>query len=155
MAESKVCRTCEAEKPLSAFYSYPPNLDGLETRCKECKKEYSLARHYANRKTILAKGRESYRKNGGLSKEERRRANLKHSYGMTLEEYQERFDAQNGVCAICSEAEPRKMLAVDHCHVSGQLRALLCTKCNTGIGLFRDDPTLLERAIAYLVRWSE
>jgi hypothetical protein len=61
-------------------------------------------------------------------------------------------------CAICDQPEgaidphskkPRK-LAVDHNHVTGAVRALLCTNCNTGLGRFDDSRELLRRAIAYL-----
>lgn len=54
-------------------------------------------------------------------------------------------------CAICFEA-PRlgERLAVDHCHETGVVRGLLCRRCNTGIGLLRDDPMVLNAAVAYL-----
>jgi hypothetical protein len=56
---------------------------------------------------------------------------------------------QNNKCAICQQERP---LVLDHCHKSGKRRSALCTCCNAGIGMFRDDPALLQRAIAYLER---
>lgn len=50
-------------------------------------------------------------------------------------------------CVICGSAEP---LVVDHDHVSGKVRGMLCNHCNRGLGHFRDDPTLLEFAAQYL-----
>ncbi len=74
---------------------------------------------------------------------------LTRQYGLSLAQYNEMLDRQHGRCAICREpfhARP----AVDHDHASGRVRGLLCTFCNTGIGLFRDDPARLRSAIEYL-----
>lgn len=68
----------------------------------------------------------------------------------SLQKYDELFALQNGVCAICQNPEKQKRLAVDHCHTSNEVRGLLCQKCNRGIGLFNDNPGLLERAKNYL-----
>lgn len=75
------------------------------------------------------------------------------TYGVTPAQYDEMFAAQGGVCAICGEAEARA-LGVDHNHATGQNRALLCTRCNTGLGLFRERPDLLAAASKYLAAWS-
>lgn len=77
-------------------------------------------------------------------------------YGMTIAEYRAMFSAQGGVCAICQKGETTRhgarvrRLAVDHCHKTGRMRALLCTACNVAIGRLGDDPDLLDRASAYL-----
>ena len=77
---------------------------------------------------------------------------LKHIYGITVEEYEEIAAHQNHVCWICREEEKtkRRRLHVDHDHKTGEIRGLLCVKCNSGLGGFRDSPELLERAIEYL-----
>ncbi len=81
---------------------------------------------------------------------------LRYKYGITREEYLALLASQAGVCAICREPETATnrgkpiLLAVDHDHVTGAVRALLCGRCNTGIGSFRDKPELLAAAIAYL-----
>jgi hypothetical protein len=76
---------------------------------------------------------------------------------MTLEEYNLRFETQNGLCAICKKAEtdPKKNLSVDHCHKTGALRHLLCNRCNRTLGLVKEDVHLLEEMIAYLLRWRD
>lgn len=71
-------------------------------------------------------------------------------YGVSREEYAELVSDQNGVCALCGRASEERALAVDHDHASGVVRGLLCAPCNTGLGVFRDDPRLLRRAIGYL-----
>jgi hypothetical protein len=75
---------------------------------------------------------------------------LKASHGITLEIYNAMLATQGGVCAICKESPGRVALAVDHDHATKKLRALLCGRCNTGLGMFRDDPVRLQAAISYL-----
>lgn len=86
---------------------------------------------------------------------DRRRKGLWELYKITLAEYQVMHDAQNGLCAICKlptkgRGQAKNTLAVDHNHTTGKIRGLLCTHCNTGLGLFRDDIQLLKEAINYL-----
>lgn len=79
-----------------------------------------------------------------------RRQNLK-SYGLTPEQYDAMLEKQGGVCAICRKAPPaQRRLAVDHDHVTGVVRGLLCTSCNLGLGKFMESLELLRRAVAYL-----
>jgi hypothetical protein len=72
--------------------------------------------------------------------------------GFTETQYINWMRKQNGVCAICHEAPNGVYLCVDHCHITGEIRGLLCHACNVGIGKFSDDPNLLRRAIEYLER---
>lgn len=92
---------------------------------------------------------------------ERRRAqnlaaNLRKNYGLTPEDFAAMLAAQNGVCALCGEApnpagvRAASRLHVDHDHETGRVRALLCNHCNRGIGAFRDDPDLMQRASLYV-----
>jgi len=77
---------------------------------------------------------------------------LKYKYGITLDQYNEMFLAQNGVCAICGNSETynKRSLAVDHDHITGVVRGLLCLDCNAGIGHLKDNPEYLQNAITYL-----
>lgn len=91
----------------------------------------------------------------------RREINLRYNlrqYGITPDEYRARLLAQDGECAVCG-AEPdaggvkaAARLHVDHDHVTGRLRDLLCVRCNQGVGYFRDDPTLLRAMAEYIER---
>jgi len=76
---------------------------------------------------------------------------LKHGFGITLDEYNAILDSQNGVCAICNnKCVSGRNLAVDHDHETDEVRGLLCSKCNTAIGLMDDDSSKMARAIGYL-----
>lgn len=70
---------------------------------------------------------------------------------LTTQEYQQLLQDQLGVCKICKTKPPIGIrLNNDHCHQTGITRGLLCSECNTGIGMFEDNPDLLRAAIAYL-----
>jgi hypothetical protein len=78
---------------------------------------------------------------------------LQHRYKLTPEEYCDMYVKQNKQCAICKkefELGGRKGLYVDHCHTSGKVRGLLCPSCNSALGKFKDDVTILNKAIEYL-----
>ena len=86
---------------------------------------------------------------------EKRQKSLLANYGITLEQYAELHKKQNGLCKICNQrtqgrGAAKNNLAVDHDHETGKIRGLLCSHCNTGLGLFRDNPELLKIAINYL-----
>ena len=74
-----------------------------------------------------------------------REKRMKERYGITIAIYEEMFVDQGGVCKIC-EVPPRRMLVVDHCHLSGKVRGLLCSSCNLGLGKFRDNVFSLANA---------
>jgi hypothetical protein len=75
---------------------------------------------------------------------------LQKNYGISLEEYRTLVEKQKGLCLICQKAPEDKALAVDHCHATGRVRGLLCIPCNVGLGNFKDDPKLLQKAAEYL-----
>jgi hypothetical protein len=69
-------------------------------------------------------------------------------YGLTPADIAEMAEAQGGKCPICGSVD--KPLRIDHGHVTGKVRGLLCDNCNMGLGQFGDDPERLSSAIAYL-----
>lgn len=83
------------------------------------------------------------------SYEHNRDRKLKQKFGISLEVYESLLEAQNGVCAICGEADPQKALAVDHDHDTGRIRGLLCTPCNRSLGRF--EKIGIGAILAYLV----
>lgn len=88
--------------------------------------------------------------------------NLQRSFGISLDEYLKKFQSQDGVCAICLEPETStgmgktlRRLAVDHCHDTGRIRDLLCSRCNKTLGMAKDNTDLLQKMIAYLIKHKE
>jgi len=75
---------------------------------------------------------------------------LKERHHITAGEYKALAARQNGLCAICLGPPSSSRLAIDHCHTTGRIRGLLCTKCNLGLGSFRDRRDWLLRAAEYL-----
>ena len=141
--------------------------------CRICYAAGRKAYYEANKPHLLLKQKERYAKNRDrynaykqewqrLNPEKRFMSNrrwwLKKRYGIvSFEQYDKMLADQAGLCAICGRPETTvhqsgtpMSLHVDHCHVSGKIRKLLCGKCNKALGLFADDPTLIRQAAAYL-----
>lgn len=85
---------------------------------------------------------------------------LYRSGGWTVEEYRNRLEEQNGLCAICGCPETQIRygkvisLCADHNHRTGQARGLLCSRCNTTIGKFEERLDLFQSAVDYLKKWN-
>lgn len=76
-------------------------------------------------------------------------------YSITLDDYKQILEKQNGVCGVCKQSEPSgRMLAVDHDHETGKVRGLLCTRCNILLGYCKDDINILKNAIKYLQKYD-
>ena len=90
------------------------------------------------------------------NKEHRKDIALKYNFGITLDDYHQLLDEQNGKCAICGidQKDASKMFAVDHNHETGQIRGLLCLYCNRMLGDAKDNIESLRKAIEYLEKWS-
>ena len=104
--------------------------------------EYRVRKQESSKKA-KACNPEKYRKLG--------RKGLLKRYNLTVQEYEQMYQAQNGLCAVCGNPQVTgKQLSVDHDHVTGLVRGLLCVRCNYGIGYFQENISFLENAIAYL-----
>lgn len=84
----------------------------------------------------------------------KKKNNLKKLYGVSWETYSVILESQDGGCAICGGInESGRKLAVDHNHETGEIRGLLCDKCNRGLGFFNDDIMILDLAVEYLGKY--
>jgi hypothetical protein len=117
---------------------------------------YNRAWHAANRERVNEARRRQWQENPARKLQQRtyrrqsqRKDQLKYYYGMSLADYEALLARQNGACAICKQVFAQN-LCVDHCHVTGKVRGLLCHSCNVGLGHYKDDPRLTRAATAYL-----
>lgn len=158
----KKCTKCKKDKELDEFSKDKYTEDGLTYRCKECRNK-----HYNN---YYKENPEKQKIKNDLQKENRkkyyssnegvlssRRSHLKRVFGISLEEYQDKLEKQNGKCAICNSSnthDKHGVLAIDHCHKTGNIRELLCFKCNTVLGSVDDNIEILKNMINYLKKHS-
>lgn len=91
-------------------------------------------------------------------KEYARKSSLKCHYGISIDEYNIMLKQQNNKCAICDSfvvgGGGGKNFYVDHNHITGKIRGLLCHKCNTSLGVFKDSMELLLKTVAYFKRFN-
>ena len=130
-----VCTQCEQELPRKAFWARSRNKNGLQKVCIECTK----ASVQPERVQEVAK----YKRDRHLLKQ----------YGLTEADVDLMRQRQEYKCAVCDMHEahaPRGRLYVDHSHMTGKVRKLLCHHCNVALGHLRDDRAILARLDQYL-----
>lgn len=131
----KKCPKCGEVKPHSEYHKNKSRYDGLAGWCKVC---WAKRQREKGWKSPAGKAVDAARKRDRV-------------HGLEPGWYERKLEEQNGVCAICWGAcQTGKNLAVDHDHLTGEKRGLLCMDCNTALGKFRDNPIFLQRAIEYL-----
>lgn len=120
--------------------------------CAACRRAYRRLEYMTFTKEHRSKTQAWHQANRERHNEVMRAGQLRRKFGITPEQYDAIASAQGKLCAICRKAciTDRK-LAVDHCHTTNRIRGLLCNNCNIGLGKLRDDPIILERALAYLL----
>ena len=118
---------------------------------RPCKKGGHLSERRTNSSDCLECVRVKVRVAGcGLKRMQKREKNLQDRYGISLLDYQNLLIVQNNRCACCGNLE--KQLVVDHCHDTGKVRGLLCSRCNNLIGLAKDNTHVLQCGIDYLLK---
>lgn len=133
------CSKCGVDKADDEFYRNPSSPSGRRTQCKTCCREYTKARYSKEATTEYSRSRAG------------RNAYLKYNYGITVDQYEARLAAQRGGCAICSRAcSSGKRLSVDHDHVTGVVRGLICMKCNLAVGHIEAVKPNLYDVLSYL-----
>lgn len=135
----KICPGCKKQKYLSFFGGDKTTADGKTVYCKNCKKDYMRA--WRSRETTNWK-------------ERAKKGHLKQRFGLTIESFNILLESQNFKCAICSceldiENNSRDV-CIDHSHITSRIRGILCRKCNSGLGAFKDSLSVIEKAMQYI-----
>jgi|SRR6185369_1547631 len=144
-----VCKTCGVDKSPDDFYRQARGVKGLRPDCKSC--------HSTKRRADYAAGR------GSRGRDASYEQLLKREYGITLADYNAMLRRQAHRCAICRRPETvrikrtgeLKRLAVDHDHVTGAVRGLLCHRCNVLVWALEDNHTTLAAIGAYIEEFRE
>jgi len=146
---NKVCTKCKETKDVSLFFKAVSNKSGYGSWCKECKSFANKEYNRLNKEKVYARTK-AYSKD---RPEMRRKAWLKFTYEMSVDQYDHLRKLQDYKCAICGLHESENLkekLYIDHDHSTSKVRGLLCHFCNSALGKFKDDPALLRRAAQYL-----
>ncbi len=144
----KKCARCKEVKEIKEFARLGRR---YQSYCRECQCFLGRQRHEKDKRegTASIKCKVDYLKRGKW-------ARLLKERGITKDEYELLVVLQEGRCAICNQPETQiyrgeiLRLTVDHDHITGKLRRLLCKACNMGLGLFGDDPERLQKAADYI-----
>lgn len=149
--ETRVCVKCHTEKPIEKFNRFVrKGKEYREHTCMACRQSL-WRKNPLNLAKAVNRTREWNQNNKVYVKREKRDRDLKRLYGIDTKQYEEMLQKQNGGCKICGEKQTEeKYLHVDHYHITKKVRGLLCTRCNTGLGLFKENVSLLEKAKTYL-----
>ena len=139
MEELKYCPKCKENKEIALFHKNKSNKSGCADYCKSCTNKYDNNRYASNQEFRMM----------------RKNYNLKYNNKLSSEEYTIKFNEQYGRCAICGkpQTELKEALAIDHDHITENIRGLICRKCNLGIGNFDDNIENLKAAILYLQKY--
>ena len=131
----------------------PEKITAYEDANRELRAEQKKVYRVENKEAIYEYQKKYKDEHRPVIQERDRNYKYKNKYGITLEEYNEMWDEQEGYCAICNEHEDETKsirLVVDHNHETDEVRGLLCNNCNCAIGLLKDSALVLESAAAYL-----
>ena len=163
---SKQCRICGEWKPLEDFYRMAGMRDGHRNECKPCNladKRERYARDPTKYKAMVKRWQQgnsdrlnAYRRDYNRRPERKRKsrdAYYRRTFGISADDFDALLGEQGGGCAICGAVPEREAsFHLDHDHVTGEIRGILCLSCNQALGHFRDDAGLLERAAVYVRR---
>ena len=123
----KRCSRCDEYKTTDNFHKDKHTTSGLSSKCKFCIKKFQATR-----------------------KEETQIKNISTRYSVDMETAKRLYTVKQ--CDICdSSFDGRVRRATDHCHITGKVRGVLCSRCNLGLGYFDDDINKLKKAINYLI----
>ncbi len=165
----RTCKKCGQTKKLVDFAKDASKKLGYQHICRICKRESCKSWRNRNKEAYnekrrndpkvkednRIKRRKTVQNKLKIDPEWIRKFNLMKNFGLTVEEYDKMVEDSGG-CEICGLTQEESLkidnrrLCVDHCHITGKIRGILCSKCNTALGKFKDSPQILQIAINYL-----
>jgi hypothetical protein len=159
-AAMKTCSKCAAALPLSAFYLRKDN-GKPHSACKACERAATKVWYDNNRDKAIAKYKAWRLENLDTVRQYRRENREKHyrqevsrKYGVSVAWLDKALADQGNKCACCGRefvsGDKQTTPHVDHCHKSGQVRGVLCNRCNSVLGLCEDSTELLSSLLGYL-----
>lgn len=128
----RVCNTCDSEKLLTEFTKSSRSAGGYSRRCRACSNSYTAKWARANPSKV---------------KISKRKTVVRAKYGDVGMELHHKL-ASGAVCEACGER--RNRMAIDHNHTTGQIRGILCSNCNTALGLLGEDFSRFTSLMEYL-----
>lgn len=144
------CSMCKIEKEKTEFFKDSRKKNGIRSHCKDCCQRETKSWRERNRSEYNSYVAQWRAKNP----DRQHKTEIKRNYGISIEKYNEMLTAQSCKCLICSKQHDptikKGRLFVDHDHQTGEVRGLLCGKCNMALGLFNDNIDLIKKAISYL-----
>lgn len=151
---TRQCGVCREEKPVDQFYARPSARGGVlvpRERCKTCHSTTMRAWRQAKKNNVAAW--QAQKAAQRLANEVQRKQRKLRFFNISIATYEQLLVRLGPYCNICGLPEQRadrKRLSLDHDHSTNIIRGLLCSRCNTLLGLARDEIGRLERAAAYL-----
>ena len=145
---TKRCHECGQTKPLGDFYYQKPGvaIRRVVRRCRQC-----AHNHRVNSESVRGAAYPT-----ANTRMLAKRATLKYKYKLPYDEYLRLEGEQAGACAICKLPPPEgKSLCVDHHHITGRVRGLLCVRCNAVLGMARENVEVLSAAVRYLEEYGQ
>ncbi len=124
--------------------------DGLKTWCRSCISQNQADRYQRIKENEPEKHRAII--DQSLAYYHRVKPDLVRKYGINAQQYEQMIASQQNCCKICKIDfnKLNKRPSVDHNHVTGKIRDLLCNRCNTILGLCKENVDILGSAIEYL-----
>lgn len=151
---AKVCTKCGLAKPLEEFYRGRYKC-GYRAACKDCANKASVDWARANPEKVKQIAQTFKAQNPEAAWQHYRTWRLK-AYGLTPREYDQKLIHQKGLCKVCGgQNRDGRMLAVDHDHRTGRVRDLLCSPCNTALGLLQEDANTILALARYIAEWKK
>lgn len=165
----KKCTMCNIFLPIINFSKDKTKPHGIRPQCKKChlshlknmyhngggKERQSIRNKHKRKNDVewndkIKKQKSDWNKtNSGKVKE----MNIKSKFIITMDQYHQLFKNQNNKCAICGDI--LKKAHIDHDHNTGEIRGILCSHCNVGLGYFKENKLILESAINYIHNYPQ